>query len=231
MLRPTSEITLVEGGLQEYRFLMKDKVIRLAIVEDDEGIRNMMRRVIARSGEFELAGAYEDGESALAGIPTSKPDVVVMDLQLPGMDGIACTASLRDSFPDLQILVLTNFGDSDHLFDALRAGASGYLLKRSSPEEILEAIHLVHEGGAPMSAGIARKVVDSFRAPAQKSSCEGLTPREETVLQLLAKGHLAKEVADILGISFTTARFHIRQIYKKLHVRSKTEAVLKYLGK
>ncbi|MFO1492345.1 MAG: response regulator transcription factor [Kiritimatiellia bacterium] len=210
---------------------MESKTIRVALVEDDEGTRAVVSRVITKAPQFALAAVYPDAESALAGLPDLKPDVVVMDLKLPGMDGVACTAALRDALPETQILVLTSFGDGDSLFESLRAGASGYMLKRSSPEEIVEAIQLVSEGGSPMSGDIARKVVESFRSrkPGVRKPLESLTSREEEILSLLAKGHVAKEISEMLDISFTTVRFHIRHIYKKLHVRSKTEAVLKFL--
>ena len=210
---------------------MEAKKIRIVLVEDDDGTRQALSRVISRVPQFELKQVFVDAESALAGIPALEPDVVVMDLKLPGMDGIACTAALRDASPGMQILVLTSFGDGDSLFESLRAGASGYLLKRSSPEEIIEAIQLVSEGGSPMSGDIARKVVESFRSPKPdaRKPLESLTSREEEILSLLAKGYVAKEISDSLNISFTTVRFHIRHIYKKLHVRSKTEAVLKFL--
>ena len=210
---------------------MESKHIRIVLVEDDAGTRLALSRVISRVSQFELLQVFADAESALIGIPALKPDVVVMDLKLPGMDGVVCTAALREAAPGTQILVLTSFGDGDSLFESLRAGASGYLLKRSSPEEIIEAIQLVSEGGSPMSGDIARKVVESFRSPKPdaRKPLESLTSREEEILSLLAKGHVAKEISEMLHISFTTVRFHIRHIYKKLHVRSKTEAVLKFL--
>jgi DNA-binding NarL/FixJ family response regulator len=204
----------------------------VVIVEDDPGIREMLSRVLKRAPGIELLAAFENGEAALAGIPKLKPRVVMMDIQLPGMNGIECIRAVRDVLPETQVLVFTVFGDSEHVFEALKAGASGYLLKRTSREEILEAIDLVRDGGAPMSGGIARLVVESFRDNPTKSSktCEVLTVREEEILGLLAKGYLAKEIADQLSISFFTVRFHIRKIYEKLHVRSKTEAILKFLG-
>lgn len=207
------------------------KSTSVVIVEDDPGIREMLCRVVGKAKGLELLAEYADGESALAGIRELRPAVVVMDIQLPGMNGIECTRAVREACPETQVLVFTVFGDSEHVFEALKAGASGYLLKRTSREEILEAIELVREGGAPMSGGIARLVVESFREePANRNkACENLTPREEEILGLLAKGYLAKEIADQLGISFFTVRFHIRKIYEKLHVRSKTEAILKYL--
>jgi DNA-binding NarL/FixJ family response regulator len=211
---------------------MPSQTTSVVIVEDDPGIREMLSRVLKRAPGIELLAAFENGEAALAGIPKLKPRVVMMDIQLPGMNGIECIRAVRDVLPETQVLVFTVFGDSEHVFEALKAGASGYLLKRTSREEILEAIDLVRDGGAPMSGGIARLVVESFRDNPTKSSktCEVLTAREEEILGLLAKGYLAKEIADQLSISFFTVRFHIRKIYEKLHVRSKTEAILKFLG-
>jgi DNA-binding NarL/FixJ family response regulator len=203
----------------------------VVIVEDDPGIRAMLCRVVGQAAGLELVGDYGDGESALAGVREHRPQVAIMDIQLPGMNGIECTRAVRAVSPETQVLVFTVFGDSEHVFEALKAGASGYLLKRTSREEILEAVELVRDGGAPMSGGIAKMVVESFRVPpaGRNKACEGLTPREEEILGLLAKGFLAKEIADLLSISFFTVRFHIRKIYEKLHVRSKTEAILKYL--
>jgi DNA-binding NarL/FixJ family response regulator len=203
----------------------------VAVVEDDPGIRRMLCGVVERAAGLELVAEYGDGEAALAGLRELRPAVVVMDIQLPGMSGIECTRAVREASPETQVLVFTVFGDSQHVFEALKAGASGYLLKRTSREEILEGIELVRDGGAPMSGGIARLVVESFREPpaVRNKACEGLTAREEEILGLLAKGYLAKEIADLLEISFFTVRFHIRKIYEKLHVRSKTEAILKYL--
>jgi DNA-binding NarL/FixJ family response regulator len=204
----------------------------VVIVEDDPGIRQMLSRVLARAPEIQLLAAFENGEDALEGVRKLKPRVVVMDIQLPGMNGIECTRAVREISPETQVLVFTVFGDSEHVFEALKAGASGYLLKRTSREEILEAIDLVRNGGAPMSGGIARLVVESFRDLGEKNTktCEVLSKREEEILGLLAKGYLAKEIADQLSISFFTVRFHIRKIYEKLHVRSKTEAILRFLG-
>lgn len=204
----------------------------VVIVEDDPGIRQMLSRVLASAPEIELLAAYENGEEAIEGVRKLNPRVVVMDIQLPGMNGIECTRAVREISPETQVLVFTVFGDSEHVFEALKAGASGYLLKRTSREEILEAIDLVRNGGAPMSGGIARLVVESFRDSGEKSTktSEVLSKREEEILGLLAKGYLAKEIADQLSISFFTVRFHIRKIYEKLHVRSKTEAILRFLG-
>jgi len=209
-----------------------EKIKSIVIVEDNPGIRQMLSRVLESAPGLELLAAYESGEEALEGVRKLKPRVVVMDIQLPGMNGIDCTRAVREISPDTQVLVLTVFGDSEHVFEALKAGASGYLLKRTSREEILEAIDLVRNGGAPMSGGIARLVVESFRQKGGKSTktSELLSTREEEILGLLAKGYIAKEIADQLSISFFTVRFHIRKIYEKLHVHSKTEAILRFLG-
>jgi DNA-binding NarL/FixJ family response regulator len=210
---------------------MSAKPTTVVIVEDDPGIREMLSRVVRNAKGLELLAAYGDGESALAGMASLKPKVAVVDIQLPGMNGVECTRAVKELSPGTQVLVFTVFGDSEYVFDALKAGASGYLLKRTSRAEILEAIGLVSDGGAPMSGGIARLVVESFREKTRKKgkTCENLTQREEEILGLLAKGYIAKEIAGQLFISFYTVRFHIRKIYEKLHVRSKTEAILKYL--
>ncbi len=218
----------------------KRPATKVMIVEDDAELRAMLCRVVERTPGLGLVGSHGDGESAVAAVRQAKdaevPDVVLMDIQLPGMSGIDCTRAVREANPETQVLVLTVFGDSENVFQALKAGASGYLLKRGSREEIVEAIGMVRDGAAPMSGGIARMVVESFRKPPPRegrgggSACACLSPREEEILGLLAKGYQAKEIADQLSISFFTVRFHIRKIYEKLHVRSKTEAILKYLG-
>lgn len=205
--------------------------ITVAIVEDDAGIREILTRTVERAAGLEFLRCVGSGEAALEEFPALAPNVVIMDLQLPGMNGAECTRQLKRLLPSTQILVFTVFGDSDQVFQALEAGASGYLLKRTPRREVIEAIKQVWEGGAPMSGEVARKVVESFRkpaaAPAQAS--EALTSREEEVLSLLARGYITKEIADQLGISFDTVRFHLKHIYQKLHVRSRTEALLKYL--
>ena len=189
----------------------------------------MLAKAIARELQLNCIGTCPTGEMALEMLPKNPPQVVIMDIQLPGMSGIECTARLRQRLPATQVLVYTVYGESDQVFRALKAGASGYLLKRSTQEEILEAIFDVHQGGAPMSGEIARKVVRSFSEPVASKEMAQLTPRQEEILGLLARGFIAKEIAHQLGISFDTVRFHLKDIYAKLHVRSKTEAVLKYL--
>jgi DNA-binding NarL/FixJ family response regulator len=203
--------------------------ITIAIVEDDNEISAMLARVIAHTPELDCVGTCSSGENALEVLPGNPPQVVIMDIQLPGISGIQCTSRLRQLLPQTQVLVYTVYGDDELVFKALKAGASGYLLKRSTQAEILEAIFDVHQGGAPMSGEIARKVVRSFAEPAAPKETERLTPRQVEILDLLARGFIAKEIAGQLGISFDTVRFHLKDIYAKLHVRSKTEAVVKYL--
>jgi DNA-binding NarL/FixJ family response regulator len=205
--------------------------ITVAIVEDDSGIREMLTRVVQRAPGLDFLQSVESGEAALEKLPVLAPNVVVMDIQLPGMSGIECTRALKKTMPQAQVLVFTVFGDSEQVFQALEAGASGYLLKRTPRSEIVEAIKQVWDGGAPMSGEVARKVVESFRkpAPAHGGQLESLTTREEEVLGLLAKGYITKEIGEQLAISFDTVRFHLKHIYQKLHVRSRTEALLKYL--
>jgi DNA-binding NarL/FixJ family response regulator len=205
--------------------------ITVAIVEDDSGIREMLTRVVERAPGMIFLKSVASGEIALEVLPALSPNVVIMDIQLPGMNGIECTRALKKAMPATQVLIFTVFGDSDQVFQALEAGASGYLLKRTPRSEMVEAIKQVWEGGAPMSGEVARKVVESFRKtrPAKAAEGEALTPREEEVLGLLAKGYITKEIGDELAISFDTVRFHLKHIYQKLHVRSRTEALLKYL--
>lgn len=209
--------------------------ISVAIVEDDAEIRQRLARAVEKAGSLRFLESFPDSESALARLPALAPNVVIMDIQLPGLSGIECTREVKRLLPATQVLVFTVFGDSDQVFKALEAGASGYLLKRTSRGEIVEAIEQVWEGGAPMTGEIALKVVESFRKPPQPASTQPpsteaqLSPREEEVLQLLAKGYQTKEIADALSISYFTVRFHLKRVYAKLHVRSKTEALLKYL--
>ena len=207
--------------------------ITVAIVEDAFEIREMLTRAVQKAPQLSLVGHFSNGEDALAELPSLAPNVVIMDIQLPGMNGIECTSRLKHMRPFTQVLVFTVFMDSDQIFKALAAGASGYLLKRTSRGEIVEAIEQVWAGGAPMSSEIARKVVESFRtgAPAAKPapSEEQLTAREDEVLKLLAAGHGTKAIAVMLNLSAETVRFHLKHIYEKLHVRSRTEAVIKYL--
>jgi len=209
--------------------------VRVSIVEDDRITRESVADLVRRAAGLELVAAYADAESALEGVPRDPPDVVVMDLNLapPGsgrLDGPDCVAALAASRPALQVLMLTVY-DDDRVFEALRAGASGYILKRTPPAEIVAAIEEVHRGGAPMSLKIARRVVESFRAErGGDDEMTALTPREREILSLLSRGSLYKEIATALGVTQSTVRAHLHSIYRKLHVRTRTEAVLKYLG-
>lgn len=203
--------------------------IIVSIVEDDAPARGMLMNWIRRAPGFRCAGAHNSGEAALAMLPAEKPTVVLMDINLPGMTGIECVRRLKPLLPETQFVMLTVYEDSDHIFNALVAGASGYLLKRMPREELLAALKDVDAGGSPMSSNIARKVVQSFqRIGSQKSNEEDLSPREREVLALLARGYLYKEIAEALQISVPTVNTYIRRIYEKLHVRSRSQAVAKY---
>lgn len=206
--------------------------IRVSIVEDNPRVRTSLARLIELSDGFKCVSEHASGEEAVVGLPKAKPEVVLMDINLPGMNGIRCVAQLKDKLPKAQFLMLTSYEDSELIFESLRVGASGYLTKNLDPDEIIQAVEQVHAGGSPMSMNIARKVVNHFRQIKQPSSdMEKLTEREQEVLALLAKGFLYKEIAEQLGISLHTVRGHVHLVYEKLHVQSRTEAVLKYLGK
>jgi DNA-binding NarL/FixJ family response regulator len=202
----------------------------IAIVEDSAPVSASLEKVIADSGEYNCLCVCANAEQALRLIPQTEPDVVLMDIELPDISGIECTSRLKRLLPDTQILILTVYKNSDLIFKALEAGASGYLLKRSTPDEIIHAIREVKEGGAPMSSEIARKVVQYFRKPPGSTpEIESLTRREEEILSFLAQGYTSKEIGDKLSISYDTVCSHLRHIYEKLYVRSRTEAVIKYL--
>lgn len=203
--------------------------IGVSIVEDDPKAREILAGWIKRSHDLHLVSNYGTGERAVVRLPSDKPEIVLMDINLPGISGIECVRQLKQLLPDTQFLMLTVYEDSDYLFSALATGASGYLLKRTSPEELINAVKDVHSGGSPMSSNIARKVVQSFRREdTGPGGVEDLTPREREVLQLLASGDLYKEIADHLGITITTVNAHVRRIYVKLQVRSRGQAVAKF---
>ena len=204
----------------------------VAIVEDDAGIREDLVALLNGSPGCRCVGACASGEEALIEIPFWRPEVVLMDINLPQMSGIECVARLKAKTPELLVLMLTVYEDGDSIFRALKAGASGYLVKRLASDKLLEAIQEVTAGGAPMSCHIARKVVQFFNhaGPSPEVS-ENLSPRELEILDLLVAGCFFKEIADQLGISGETVRTHVNHIYRKLHVRSRTEAVVKYLRK
>ena len=204
--------------------------ITVAIVEDDQGIRETLVRLLAEAKGFRCLGAFATGEEALQRLPKITPSVVLVDINLPKMSGIDLVAALKASDTAMHFLVLTVYEDSAKIFQALAAGASGYLLKRVPPAKLLEAVREVHEGGSPMSSSIARQVVQSFhRMGSAKRESDNLSPREQEILQLLTDGFLYKEIAEKLNIGRETVRTYIRRIYEKLHVRTRTEAVVKHL--
>jgi DNA-binding NarL/FixJ family response regulator len=205
-------------------------MISLSIVDDEPRLRQSIATFINGSPGFRCVSAYGNAEAALQGLPADRPDVVLMDIHMPGMDGIECVQRLKALLPAIQIVMLTVYEDTDQIFKALAAGASGYLLKRLTPTKLLEAIGEVHAGGSPMSSSIARKVVASFQKAGPATLKDALlSPREQMVLDCLAKGLAYKQIADQMGISVTTIRTYLRRIYEKLHVQSRSEAVAKYL--
>ena len=206
--------------------------IEVALVEDREEIRAQFARTIGRSPALHLMQTYPDGESALADLPARRPDVVLMDINLPGLDGVECVRQLKTKMPDVQFVMLTIYEDGARLFQSLMAGASGYLLKRTAPQKLLAAIQEVHEGGVPMTPEMARRVIRHFQqVPQPAPELQWLGPREHEVLHQLAQGFRYKEIEDNLRIGTGTLRTHVASIYKKLHVHSRTEAVVKYLQK
>ncbi len=205
--------------------------VTLAVVEDKAEFRESLTRMLNDAVGFRCTQTYESGESALAGIPGAPPDVVLMDINLPGMNGVECVRKLHAQNPAIRVIMLTVYEDTENIYAALKAGASGYILKRTSPAKLLEAIQDVVDGGAPMSSAIARKVVQSFQeAKSADEKVESLSAREQEVLDMLAKGYLYKEISDKLQIGLGTVRTYVRRIYEKLHVQSRTQAVIKYLG-
>jgi DNA-binding NarL/FixJ family response regulator len=204
--------------------------ITVSIVEDNEQLRGTLARVLNRSEGFRCVSQYGDAETALVGLPKDGPEVVLMDINLPGLNGVECTRQLKQALPRVSIIMLTVYEDTENIFNALAAGASGYLLKRTKSNELLEAIREVHRGGSPMTTHIARKVVQSFQkvGPSPQPT-ENLSQREQEVLDCLSHGFLYKEIAEKLGISYETVHTYIRRIYEKLQVRTRTEAVAKFL--
>ncbi|HLP75988.1 MAG TPA: response regulator transcription factor [Candidatus Paceibacterota bacterium] len=203
--------------------------IAVSIIEDDVPAREIIAGWIRRAEGFRLTSEHGSAESALARLPEEKPDVVLADINLPGMSGIECIKRLKPVLPDTQFVMVTVYEDADHIFNALAVGASGYLLKQTARNDLLAALKEVHAGGSPMSSNIARKVVQSFRRPDSESNAgEDLSPREREVLELLARGYLYKEISDSLQISVPTVNTYIRRIYEKLHVRSRAQAVAKF---
>jgi DNA-binding NarL/FixJ family response regulator len=203
----------------------------VALVEDSAPMRRNLERMLRRAPGVRCVAACATAEAALEQIPGLKPDVVLMDINLPGASGIECTARLKLQLPEIQVIMLTVYEDTASIFSALKAGACGYLLKRSSPGEILEALTTIQSGGAPMTSEIARKIVMTFQSPTSNAGDGAtLSAREQEILDLLSQGKVSKEIAEQLDISYHTVRVHTKHIYEKLHVRSRSEAVLKFMA-
>jgi DNA-binding NarL/FixJ family response regulator len=205
--------------------------ISIAIVEDDPAVRASLADILQRGADCRCVGDYGSAKEALRKLPALRPDVILMDINLPDMSGVECVRQLSQLFPAARILMLTVQEDPDSIFHSLAAGASGYLLKPIRAAELVAAVKDVFGGGAPMTSIIARKVVQSFKqAGSSRSETENLSPREQGVLDALSKGYSYKETAELLGISYSTVHTHIERIYQKLHVQSRSQAVAKYLG-
>jgi DNA-binding NarL/FixJ family response regulator len=203
--------------------------ITVSIVEDDPNLCKGLARLIGQTRDIRCLGSYATGEDALREIPQKPPEVVLMDINLPGMDGIECVRKLKELKPSLRIVMVTIYENPERIFKALSTGAIGYVLKHEPPAELLDAIRDAHRGGAPMSSQIARKVVQFFQSNVPVGKAEDLSGREREVLDMLAKGYLIKEIADQLELGFDTVRTYIRRIYEKMHVHSRSQAVAKYL--
>lgn len=206
--------------------------ITIAIVEDLDEVRDGLKNFISLSHDFKVLETFKTAEEAVDGLPVLQPDIVIMDINLPGMNGIECIRQVKDKSPGTQFMMFTVYENDEKVFEALKAGASGYLLKNTGLVQLIESLKELHNGGSPMSANIARKLVTVFRTQEKvKAPIETLSTRENEILQLLAKGLLYKEIADQLSISTSTVRQHIHHIYEKLHVQNRTEAINKAFGK
>jgi len=205
-------------------------MISVAVVEDDGRVRASLARLLERANGLKCVSEHASGEEALLALPGVRPHVVLMDVNLPGIDGVECVRRLKLLLPEVQVVMLTVYQDNDVIFNALAAGASGYRLKRTPGPVLISSIREVHGGGSPMSSHIARKVVQSFRAaPAPATGLETLTPREQEVLELLSKGYLYREIADELAVGYDTVHSHVRHIYEKLQVNTRTRAAAVHL--
>jgi len=211
--------------------------LRIAIVDDDPGVRRTLEQTIDHFPGCRCVAGYGSGEEAVRRLPAAAPDIVLMDINMPGLDGIGCVRQLKAEHDAMEFIMLTVYEDTESIFKALSAGASGYLLKRAAPTELEAAIRLVEAGGSPMTSHIARKVVQTFRQepapprskrPETAEADEALTPRQQEILEHLVRGLLYKEIAAALGVSYETVNNHIRQIYRKLHIRSRSQAIAKY---
>jgi DNA-binding NarL/FixJ family response regulator len=209
--------------------MKQDMTIKVALVEDDARIRQTVADWLGHAAGMQLAGMYPDAESALEALPRIRPDVALVDINLPGQSGIECVRQLKPQLPDTQFVMVTVYEDPDRIFEALSAGASGYLLKQTPRDDLLAAIRQVHQGGSPMSGSIARKVVQYFQPPASTvPKATALSDREREVLELLSRGYLYKEIAATLGVGYDTVTTYGRRIYEKLHVHSRAQAVARF---
>lgn len=205
--------------------------ISVGVVEDNDGLRRSLERLLNHAPGMKCVGVWSRGEAALTQLGVVRPDVVLMDINLPGMSGIECTARLKSLCPETHVVMVTVYEDADSIFRALKAGACGYLLKRAASDEIIEAIKDVRGGGSPMTSEIARKVVRAFQSPPpDKATATAVSVREREILELISQGFANKEIADKLSISYQTLKVHMKNIYEKLHVHSRTEVVLKYMS-
>jgi DNA-binding NarL/FixJ family response regulator len=204
--------------------------IKVSIVEDIPELREGLLTLLENDSRFEPISSYNDAESAVDELCALQPDIVVMDINLPGMNGIDCIRKIKNECADTQFIMFTIYEDDEHLFDALEAGASGYILKKAAQEKILDAIEELYKGGAPMSTSIARKVINRFKGPKAKDLLD-ITEREKEILTLLSKGLLYKEIGEQLHITTGTVKQHLHKIYEKLHVQNRTEAINKFTGK
>ncbi len=205
--------------------------ISLAIVEDLDEVREGLTQFLSLNNEFKVLDSFRTAEEALFELPRLKPDIVIMDINLPGMNGIDCIREVKNKTPKTQFMMFTVYENDEKVFEALKAGASGYLLKNTGLVQLIEAVKELYDGGSPMSSNIARKLVNIFRQEENKEPVQALSQRENEILQLLSKGLLYKEIADRLAISTSTVRQHIHKIYEKLHVQNRTEAINKAFGK
>jgi DNA-binding NarL/FixJ family response regulator len=205
-------------------------MIKIAIIEDDEDIRESLKSLIENTTGFKCTGSFAEAETGLEFLADNPADIVLMDIHLPGMDGIECVRQLKTVHPEMQFIMCTVFQNDDSIFNALKAGATGYLLKTDDPAKIIDAINELRAGGSPMTPQIARRVIESFKTPVINDEIHLLTKRETEMLGLLAKGFRYKEIADKLFVSTETVRKHINNIYQKLHVQSRIEAVNKIFG-
>lgn len=205
--------------------------IIVAIVEDSRTIRESLRRIIDDTPGLQCAWAVGSAEEAITHAPRCRPEVILMDIHLPNMSGIECAARIKEISPETDVIMLTVYEDNDKIFRALQAGACGYLLKRTQPERLIQAIQDVRNGGAPMTSEIARRLVETFQQPrdAAQSNVE-LSRREREILELVSAGYGNKEIADQLSIGLETVRHHLKRVYDKFHVHSRSEAVVKFMG-